>query len=297
MSLRVWDQQPPGYGHGRAAVEQGHSSFSCMVIFRQGSSVLSWGHHTSALHLCREVAYAEACASSSFFRPPKYFPVVLTAGTFQGDRDNSAGCETNPPKPKATTMKTIDKRDRWERRKGISAFCQRKALPVRSSLLQPLAHQLFHAPADCSWTPSIFVAFLHLSIVEPNTPLQWISFFSSSSTWFGCSCLVWLLVPAVQRPPCPVGPSPLHQPALYPVGAKCLLWGLVAVPSCWGSCALLAAENKCTCEIRVQLGSMGMLFVIVRWCSLCWEVQPGWVWLYFCSTKSCKLQPEPSGIA
>lgn len=141
---------------------------------------------TTPLLSTAALAYVEARACSSCFLPPKYFPVVLTAGKFQGDGDNSAGCETNPPKPKATTMKTIDKRDRRERRKGkhilekLCCFWLRPAVCIESSLLsgraadtcqlsepclqqgeavvtelslwlaQPPAHQLFPAPAGCS---------------------------------------------------------------------------------------------------------------------------------------------------
>lgn len=81
----------------------------------------------------------------AFFLPPKYFPVVLTAGTFQEDGDNSAGCETSPPKPKATSVKTIDKRDRQERRKGkhisekLCCFWLWPTVCIESSLLSARA--------------------------------------------------------------------------------------------------------------------------------------------------------------
>lgn len=85
---------------------------------RSAECCSSTGAHLLCLELATPLlstsalACVEARARSSFFLPPKRFPVVLTAGKFQGDGDNSAGCETNPPKPKAATVKTIDEKDR-----------------------------------------------------------------------------------------------------------------------------------------------------------------------------------------
>lgn len=320
-SLWVWGQWPQGHGRGSSAAP--HSAECCastrihLVCLELPTPLLS----TSA------PAFVEACARSSSFLPPKHFSAVLTAGKFQGDGDNSAGCETNPPKPKATTVKTIDKRDRRERRKGkhisekLCCFWLWPVVCIESSLLSVRAADTCQLSEPCLCSSALcrgkaVVTELSLQLGQP---------FPGPSA-LPCSC--WLLTSTfhlrcLSSPHrCRAEPSTVadeflllfqrwvgvllsHLAAWASCAKACLSRRTpISTPAClapngnWVSaprsccCSILlgflcrAAGNKCGCEIRVHLGNVGMSFSIVKWCSSCWEVQPGCAWLCYCSAGS-----------